>query len=176
MDQIDLAEQMMDLTDFTNHDESEGQKDQVKVRCCATTLKGTRCRHTTHIVKDSKDKDYYYCHTHIHNEDNPDCVICLKQVHGNKVCKLECGHVFHTKCIKEWLTTQIASSFNVEASTCPMCRHVVSIDRLTKMNVIDNELADLMTMFTSLFKSRENMDRIDYAQNIMAIILLVDSL
>jgi len=51
---------------------------------------------------------------------NKDCSICIEQlkVVGNSVCKLECNHYFHEKCLTEWLTTTTNKS-------CPNCRHIV---------------------------------------------------
>jgi len=44
-----------------------------------------------------------------------DCSICLEIV-NNECTKLECGHVFHKKCIKKWET-------NVHnGHKCPNCR------------------------------------------------------
>lgn len=41
------------------------------------------------------------------------CTICLNEV---KAVPLACGHVFHKKCINEWLK---------ENSSCPNCREKV---------------------------------------------------
>jgi hypothetical protein len=44
------------------------------------------------------------------------CSICLEK--GNeKSCKTACGHHFHTKCIKKWLTNN---------DTCPICRDYIT--------------------------------------------------
>ena len=41
------------------------------------------------------------------------CTICLENV---KNSPMQCGHVFHNKCIKKWLK---------ENDTCPNCREIV---------------------------------------------------
>lgn len=43
-----------------------------------------------------------------------DCSICINKVYKNRIVTvLECKHIFHKKCIKEWLGS---------SKTCPMCR------------------------------------------------------
>ncbi|KAG7200597.1 hypothetical protein KM043_001155 [Ampulex compressa] len=44
--------------------------------------------------------------------NEPDCRICLSFM-KNPYIALECSHVFHITCIKEWLKLQ---------KTCPNCR------------------------------------------------------
>ena len=49
------------------------------------------------------------------------CAICLCEFEvGEKVCALPCddGHIFHTKCIEQWLETN---------SVCPVCRTVIAL-------------------------------------------------
>ena len=47
----------------------------------------------------------------------PECSICLAECTKPRQCKaLECGHVFHKRCIKRW--------FGRGSLTCPMCRAV----------------------------------------------------
>ena len=36
-------------------------------------------------------------------ENHPDCSICMEKFEDNSIIsKLECGHIFHHKCIQEW--------------------------------------------------------------------------
>lgn len=43
-----------------------------------------------------------------------ECSICLETfTYNTKVCNLQCGHIYHKSCIKEW--------FKIN-STCPQCR------------------------------------------------------
>ncbi len=43
-----------------------------------------------------------------------DCVICMERSKRNdKMARLQCGHVFHCKCLQEWLGG---------SHTCPLCR------------------------------------------------------
>lgn len=55
------------------------------------------------------EKLYIHC-THIEIPQKGICSICLNEVF---TIPLECGHVFHTKCINKWLE---------QNNTCPNCR------------------------------------------------------
>ena len=46
-------------------------------------------------------------------EEGDKCVICFEVLLAVHHLQLECGHVFHDKCIRRWLR---------EKSTCPTCR------------------------------------------------------
>ena len=51
-----------------------------------------------------------------------ECSICLNPVrHTRKSKQLECGHLYHGKCIDEWISAG--------GNTCPMCR--IQLDRPT---------------------------------------------
>ncbi|KAI5189794.1 hypothetical protein NECID01_0700 [Nematocida sp. AWRm77] len=48
-------------------------------------------------------------------EKKSDCSICLEGINtGDAVRTLQCKHMFHSKCVSEWLTQY--------ANECPMCR------------------------------------------------------
>lgn len=42
-----------------------------------------------------------------------ECAICLSEIGAKCHLKLRCGHEFHRKCARSWLTT---------SPTCPLCR------------------------------------------------------
>ena len=46
-------------------------------------------------------------------EQYNNCVICLDDIDSKNIYKLDCCHVYHQKCIDEWLLKQ---------NTCPICR------------------------------------------------------
>lgn len=43
------------------------------------------------------------------------CSICLEKLNINKVIKLKCNHLFHEKCIQQWLSIK---------NICPLCNGV----------------------------------------------------
>jgi len=47
--------------------------------------------------------------------DDKMCSICMEELE-NTVCKFECGHLFHTKCAKDWY---------LKSDTCANCRQEV---------------------------------------------------
>jgi hypothetical protein len=56
-------------------------------------------------------------------ETNKECVVCLDdQRLGTMACKLPCGHLFHKKCVTEWLQKKC---------TCPVCRYELETSDLT---------------------------------------------
>lgn len=63
-----------------------------------------------------------------------DCSICLEQNEIKSVTMPLCGHIFHEKCIKDWLEIK---------NNCPICRQIaVHITtppiRTINSNVVDN--------------------------------------
>jgi hypothetical protein len=63
------------------------------------------------------------------NEDNS-CIICYEDMKTNDSLKLECGHRFHSHCIKSWLNEQ---------STCPTCRtHALLTDDFPRLQTVHN--------------------------------------
>tara|TARA_B100001559_G_scaffold317917_1_gene323993 strand:+ start:125 stop:1033 length:909 start_codon:yes stop_codon:yes gene_type:complete len=46
--------------------------------------------------------------------DTHNCIVCMCEIEENEECKkLKCGHMFHSKCIDNWLRRTLE---------CPMCR------------------------------------------------------
>ena len=50
-----------------------------------------------------------------------ECAICLEKFKGIDIIKafIKCEHIFHKKCLKEWLKT---------SNCCPLCKHDLSDD------------------------------------------------
>lgn len=46
-------------------------------------------------------------------EDDTSCAICIMQLNEQKVLRLNCGHLFHSACVRDW---------NQANSICPVCR------------------------------------------------------
>ena len=54
------------------------------------------------------------------DNDKKNCAICLETyVNGDKSIALPCIHIFHSNCIKTWLTKH---------NNCPICKHEVNYD------------------------------------------------
>lgn len=50
------------------------------------------------------------------NPNNDDiCSICLEKLNQNRVIKLRCNHLYHEKCIEQWLSIK---------KICPLCNSV----------------------------------------------------
>ena len=63
--------------------------------------------------------------THVLNQENEGCCICLNGYNEGETVKiLPCNikHIFHSKCIETWLSSNVA---------CPTCRKVVQRESLT---------------------------------------------
>jgi len=56
------------------------------------------------------------------SSDKKDCVICLEEFkNGDEVITLPCFHLYHKKCISDWLKLNNA---------CPICKHVIKKDEI----------------------------------------------
>ena len=55
-----------------------------------------------------------------HNYDEI-CSICLNTVHCNEGGYLSCNHIFHNKCLKQWI--------DLQHTTCPNCRSEFNISK-----------------------------------------------
>jgi len=54
----------------------------------------------------------------------PPCSICLEEIMPSDSFKLNCKHVFHSKCINKWAS----SCMNEDANTsCPLCKQDIFI-------------------------------------------------
>ena len=50
---------------------------------------------------------------------NNNCIICLSEFEvGDKISTIPCFHVFHTKCIQEWLENNLS---------CPICKYEIRL-------------------------------------------------
>ena len=53
------------------------------------------------------------------NDENKRCVICLEDFQNNdKSIYLPCFHLFHEKCITDWI--------NIKKGFCPLCRAIIN--------------------------------------------------
>ncbi|CUV04137.1 unnamed protein product [Cryptosporidium hominis] len=69
------------------------------------------------IVNKITQKSYYYGEgneTCSSSDDAPLCTVCLSEVNeGDFVVRLDCQHIFHHQCIKEWFKMSVI---------CPLCK------------------------------------------------------
>ena len=80
------------------------------------------------IEKDIKEKD------NIENHQDVECPICydkldlrncnVEEINDNTPIKLDCGHIFHHKCILATFKTNLIN--NRKTRRCPFCREVTS--------------------------------------------------
>ena len=47
--------------------------------------------------------------------NNQECSICVESLNDNIAIKLKCNHIFHKKCLEEWLKKS-------KNKDCPLCR------------------------------------------------------
>ena len=59
--------------------------------------------------------------TNIQKIKSHECSICFEEVKKNQVT-LNCGHVFHKKCLQPWIKQKIC---NNENPSCPTCRDII---------------------------------------------------
>ena len=78
-------------------------------------------------------------------EKKEECTICLEQTRQMQ-CETICGHRFHIKCIKKWLSNH---------STCPICRHVL----VERKHMIDTIISDIINeyLYISSYIENENL-------------------
>jgi DNA-directed RNA polymerase subunit RPC12/RpoP len=66
-----------------------------------------------------RDIEVVFYNPNEHTEST-DCVVCQEDFKKDEqLLRLECKHIFHKKCLKEWLERH---------NTCPMCRHELLTD------------------------------------------------
>lgn len=113
-------------------------------RCIGTTSSGARCRCRV-AVENS------YCSWHAPIDSEP-CSICMETITQRNVKQLDCGHMFHKKCISTWK--------NEGHRSCPLCREpfdmpefkvTVTIEPLiNNSNIYQNVTFDSSNSFTSI--------------------------
>ena len=78
-------------------------------RCVAVLRSGKPCAYRAKC-----GGDVCGVHARIGKVPLEECSVCLDDVKPRQLKRLECGHVFHLRCVKRW--------FGRGALTCPMCR------------------------------------------------------
>jgi hypothetical protein len=75
-----------------------------------------------------------------------DCSICYEDLTNNEV-KIGCGHMFHNKCLIQWIITK---------NTCPICRYNIN----HKTEEEEEELADEEDDEIKLILNNENISNL----------------
>jgi hypothetical protein len=77
----------------------------------------------------------------VKKEKNTNCSICLEKYKiGDEIIKLDCGHEFHSGCLKHWLTTH---------KTCPICRFNIR-DRFEDYKKLITKLASIQLVINMI--------------------------
>ncbi|XP_078151077.1 putative E3 ubiquitin-protein ligase HIP1 isoform X2 [Carex rostrata] len=66
------------------------------------------------VAKRLKQHKYSSLNRHISMEEEPCCICQEEYVEGDELGRLDCGHDFHSSCIKQWLTHK---------NLCPICKN-----------------------------------------------------
>lgn len=67
------------------------------------------------------------------DKDKEECTICLEPLTAKEMTKLDCGHVYHSKCFTDYVLSRNQSTITGDTTQtvisidCPLCRALVSI-------------------------------------------------
>jgi len=81
----------------------------------------------------------------IEHYDSSTCSICLEDLNLdstkniNKFAYLDCGHIYHTKCIQKWSKSQIKNIIN---PSCPSCSQIIVPDIKINIGVESDDNSD----------------------------------
>lgn len=79
---------------------------------------GKPCAYQGKHERDGK----HYCKTHLPIED---CSVCYDSITARTCVSLTCGHRYHSKCLRKWITTN--------HYTCPYCREQIPDDVIDRL-------------------------------------------
>lgn len=119
-------------------------KSESVARCSRVLSSGKRC---SRRVSDG-DSCWQHCSSYAAGNAR-ECAICIEGVCQQR-CALDCGHVFHRRCIRRWLVKG--------ADSCPLCRRGLSTYEMYILGVkrkqeylLDTELTTILTVIDMLF-------------------------
>lgn len=77
------------------------------------------------IIDSNSNIRYIYDFNNINLVNNDkiyheNCSICLEQFENNDLIQINCGHIFHKKCLKKWTNTNKKRLMSVR---CPLCNY-----------------------------------------------------
>jgi len=118
-----------------------------------SSFRGSRSRRAVKLLKET-----------IKANDN-ECPLCLEPMKKNITIALPCGHIFHTKCIKE------ALRYN---NKCPNCRRIitnVSLEtRRKRKRTFRNVVFRPLQMLRNLYNARTRRNRQIQDNNVDSVI------
>jgi hypothetical protein len=139
------------------------KKGAMKYRCEGTTQGGTRCKHRKVLPHAALS---YYCFSHASQRtaasetqrvdvpphrpvppksthpEKGDCAVCLECFEDTfEKVSLQCGHRYHSRCIKRWWRAQRTSSWSLLEATCPLCRHPFRLEEIVDDDYIPSDVA-----------------------------------
>lgn len=118
-----------------------------------SSFRGSRSRRAVKLLKETI------------KETNNTCPLCLEPMKKNITIALPCGHIFHTKCIKQAL---------IYNNKCPNCRRIitnVSLQTKTKTRrTFRNLIFRPLQMLRSLYNARTRRNRQTQDNNTNAVI------
>lgn len=87
-------------------------EDEDSCQCAARLQSGSPCTNPATRTLDGE----HLCGVHHRQRCNahPECPVCLCAIKPRSRACMQCGHTYHTKCIRAW--------FRTRPLTCPMCR------------------------------------------------------
>lgn len=86
------------------------------------------------LLSDEEIRELEY--NNIQEDEEMDCSICFELMDSDidsNIAKLECGHIFHYKCISDWMN-QKKMGPNDEHELCPYCRQKIVIKNESELN------------------------------------------
>lgn len=93
-------------------------------KCIAICNNGQKCQLQARYSYE--EKRYCNVHYNIIRTKEDSCSICLDLLSIRARTKINCGHMYHVKCITDWVRQ--------DKDTCPVCRSSLDADNLIKFN------------------------------------------
>lgn len=81
------------------------------------------------------------------DEEKDECIICFDELIDTEIKKLKCNHIYHNKCINDWLNKK---------NTCPICMEkqynmcIINIEPIRE-NEVDITTYDIIIYIIFIF-------------------------
>jgi E3 ubiquitin-protein ligase RHA2 len=114
----------MDLLSYVRIESENyrGKDPIVVIYVWGTTIEQEKPKKIRHNILSILDLEPFYKCGVMSPNDVKDCAICINKIESNEyIRKLKCNHLFHKKCVDNWLKK------NIENASCPMCRSKVNL-------------------------------------------------